>query len=189
MYVSGEGMKKRREIGLSAFFLPPFSSIAFSFDLLLNGTQTENTPKKLPDTQAITTHCRTEALLGAGGGGCCISTNRYALSLRVHFMCRVLFTCVRTYKIEAMHERSLVNVKVKPRSTSLLSSAIFISPCALYRALSLKKPETAQREVLRGGGGGGLVLPPHFFVKYKTKMFPINFLVTFMVENKEDITL
>ena len=55
MYVSGEGVKKRREIGLSAFFHPPSSSIAFSFDLLLNGTQTENTPKKLPDTQAITT--------------------------------------------------------------------------------------------------------------------------------------
>ena len=165
MYVSGERVKKRREIGLSALFHPPSSSIAFSFDLLLNGTQTENTPKKLPETQAITTYCRTEALLGAGGGGCCISTNRYPLSLRVHFLCRVLFTCVRAYKIEAMYERSLVSVKVEPRSTSRLSSALFISPCALYRALSLKKSETAQREVLGGGGGEwDLSPPPALFV-------------------------
>ena len=137
----------------------------------------------------ITTYCKTEALLGAGGGGCCISTNRYPLSLKVHFLGRVLFTCVRAYKIEAMYERSLVSVKVEPCSTSRLSSALIISPCALYRALSLKRSETAQRQVLGGGGEWDLSSPRTFCVKYKTKMFPINFLVTFMVENKEDITL
>ena len=31
-------------------------------------------------------------------------------------------------KIEAMHERTLVSVKVEPRSTSSLSSALFILP-------------------------------------------------------------
>ena len=40
-------------------------------------------------------------------------------------------TCVKftfANKIEAMHERSLVSVKVDPRSTSRLSSALFIWP-------------------------------------------------------------
>ena len=40
-------------------------------------------------------------------------------------------TCVKftfANKIEAMHERSLVSVKVEPRSTSRLSSALFILP-------------------------------------------------------------
>ena len=35
-------------------------------------------------------------------------------------------------KIEAMHERSLVSVKVEPRSTSRLSSALFILPLFIY---------------------------------------------------------
>ena len=35
---------------------------------------------------------------------------------------------VRKNKIEAMHERSLVSVKVEPRSTSRLSLAVFILP-------------------------------------------------------------
>ena len=49
---------------------------------------------------------------------------------RVDFQCRVIFTCVGAFtnKIEAMHERSLANVKVEPRSTSRLSSALFILP-------------------------------------------------------------
>ena len=36
-------------------------------------------------------------------------------------------------KIEAMHERSLANVKVEPRSTSRLSSALFILPLFYLR--------------------------------------------------------
>ena len=32
------------------------------------------------------------------------------------------------YYVEAMHERSLVSVKVEPRSTSRLNSALFILP-------------------------------------------------------------
>ena len=36
-------------------------------------------------------------------------------------------------KIEAMHERSLVSVKVEPRSTSRLSSARFILPLFYLR--------------------------------------------------------
>ena len=61
-------------------------------------------------------------------------------ALRVDFHCRVIFTCVRTYvkstfanKIGAMHERSLVSVRVEPRSTSRLSSALFILPLFYLR--------------------------------------------------------
>ena len=45
--------------------------------------------------------------------------------------CRVIFTCVKftfANKVEAMHERSLVSVKVEPCSTSRLSSALFTLP-------------------------------------------------------------
>ena len=44
-------------------------------------------------------------------------------------------TCVKftfANKTEAMHERSLVSVKVDPRSTSRLSSALFIWPAIRY---------------------------------------------------------
>ena len=44
-------------------------------------------------------------------------------------------TCVKftfATKIEAMHERSLVSVKVEPRSTPRLSSALFILPSILF---------------------------------------------------------
>ena len=52
--------------------------------------------------------------------------------LRVDFQCRVIFTCVLCVKftfankIEAMHERSLVNVKVERLLTYRLSSALFL---------------------------------------------------------------
>ena len=44
-------------------------------------------------------------------------------------------TCVKltfANKIEAVHERSLVRVKVEPRSTSRLISALFILPLLFY---------------------------------------------------------
>ena len=41
-------------------------------------------------------------------------------------------------KIEAMHERWLVSVKVEPRSTSRLSSALFILPLFFSRDLNLR---------------------------------------------------
>ena len=47
-----------------------------------------------------------------------------------------LRTCVKfsfANKIEAMHKRSLVSVKVEPRSTSHLSSALFMSPLFYVR--------------------------------------------------------
>ena len=50
-------------------------------------------------------------------------------------------TCVKftfANKIEAMHERSLVSVKVEPRSTSRLSSALFILPLFFLRELNLR---------------------------------------------------
>ena len=50
-------------------------------------------------------------------------------------------TCVKFTignKIEAMHERSLDSVKVEPRSTSRLSSAIFILPLFYLRDLNLR---------------------------------------------------
>ena len=50
----------------------------------------------------------------------------------VDFQCRVVFTCVKftlANKIEPTHERSLVSVKLEPRSTSLstvyLASVLF----------------------------------------------------------------
>ena len=53
-------------------------------------------------------------------------------------------TCVRAYvrkfkfanKIEAIHERSLVSVKVEPRSTCRLNSAVFVLPLFYLRALT-----------------------------------------------------
>ena len=65
------------------------------------------------------------------------------LSLRVDFQCRVIFTCARVEKftfvnkMEAMHERSLVSVKVEPRSTFRLSSALFILPLFYLRDQNL----------------------------------------------------
>ena len=50
-------------------------------------------------------------------------------------------TCVKVtfaYKIDAMHERSLVSVKVEPRSTSRLSSALFILPLFYLRHKNLR---------------------------------------------------
>ena len=50
-------------------------------------------------------------------------------------------TCVKfTFadEIEAMHERSLVSVKVEPRSTSRLSSAVFILPLFYLRDQNLR---------------------------------------------------
>ena len=44
----------------------------------------------------------------------------------VHMYMWVKFTF--PYYVEAMHERSLVSVKVEPRSTSRLNSALFIVP-------------------------------------------------------------
>ena len=40
--------------------------------------------------------------------------------------------------------------------------------------------------VVGGGGGGELVLPPHFLPVQNKKNVCQKFLVTFMVENKED---
>ena len=48
-------------------------------------------------------------------------------------------TCVKftfANKIEAMHERSLVSLKIEPRLTSRLSSALFILPLFYLRALT-----------------------------------------------------
>ena len=50
-------------------------------------------------------------------------------------------TCVKftlTNQIEAMRERSLVSVKVEPRSTSRLSSALFILPLFYLRDYNLR---------------------------------------------------
>ena len=50
-------------------------------------------------------------------------------------------TCVKfTFenKIRAMHERSLVSVKVEPRSTSCLSSALFTLPLFYLRDYNLR---------------------------------------------------
>ena len=61
--------------------------------------------------------------------------------LRVDFQCRVIFTCVKftvANKIEAMLEWSLVRVKVEPRSTSRLSSALFILPLFYLRDQNLR---------------------------------------------------
>ena len=56
--------------------------------------------------------------------------------LGVDFQCRVIFTCVKftfVNKIEAIHQRSLVSAKVETRSTSRLSSALFILPLFYLR--------------------------------------------------------
>ena len=47
-------------------------------------------------------------------------------SLRLNFQCRVIFTFAN--KIEAIHEKSLVNAKLEPRLTSRLSSVLFMLP-------------------------------------------------------------
>ena len=49
---------------------------------------------------------------------------------------------------------------------------------------------TAQGEgMAERGGGGGACPPPAFFVQNKRKKVFQKFLVTFMVEKKEDITV
>ena len=56
--------------------------------------------------------------------------------VRVDFQCRVVFTCVKftlANKIEAIHVGSLVSVKGEPRSTSRLSSELFILPLFYLR--------------------------------------------------------
>ena len=53
------------------------------------------------------------------------------MSRNFYVRTRVKFTFAT--KIEAMHERSLVSVKVEPRPTSRLSSAIFILPLLFTR--------------------------------------------------------
>ena len=65
--------------------------------------------------------------------------------LRVDFQCsRVIFnvrTCVKftfANEIEAVYERSLVSVKVEPRSTSRLCSALFILPLFYLRDWNLR---------------------------------------------------
>ena len=66
------------------------------------------------------------------------------LSLIVDFQCRVIVTSARAEKFtfankrEAMHERSLVSVKVEPRSTSRLCSALFIWPLFYLRDQNLR---------------------------------------------------
>ena len=52
--------------------------------------------------------------------------------------CRGIFSCVGAFTlanriVAAMHERSLVSVKVESRSTSRLSSALFIFPLFYLR--------------------------------------------------------
>ena len=65
-------------------------------------------------------------------------------SLIVDFQCRVIVTSARAEKFtfankrEAMHERSLVSVKVEPRSTSRLCSALFIWPLFYLRDQNLR---------------------------------------------------
>ena len=64
----------------------------------------------------------------------------HKLTLRIDFQGRVILYVaayvrkiyVRKY-IEAMHETSLVRVKVEPSSTSLLSSALFVLPLPYLR--------------------------------------------------------
>ena len=54
----------------------------------------------------------------------CYERKIYVCTLRVDFHCRVIFTCVNSVcvnEIEAMYERSCVNVKVEPRSTFTLT--------------------------------------------------------------------
>ena len=65
---------------------------------------------------------------------------------KVDFQCRVILmrTCVKfpfANKIEEMHERSLVSVKVEPRSTPRLSSALFIP---LLRERHPRRPRGSQ---------------------------------------------
>ena len=53
---------------------------------------------------------------------CSISRTNVQVYLRVDFHCRAILTCEN--KIEAMYERSQVNVKLEPRST--------IHACEIY---------------------------------------------------------
>ena len=47
--------------------------------------------------------------------------------LRVDLHCRVIFTCVRAAMYE-FYERSRLSLKVEPRSTSRLTSTLYILP-------------------------------------------------------------
>ena len=61
--------------------------------------------------------------------------------IRLDFQCGVIFTCVKftfANRIEAMHERSLVSVKVETFSTSRLSSALFILSLFYLRDYNLR---------------------------------------------------
>ena len=61
--------------------------------------------------------------------------------LNVDFRCRVILTCVKftfANKIEAMKDKSLVSVKDEPRSTSHLSSALFLLPLFYLHDLNLR---------------------------------------------------
>ena len=61
--------------------------------------------------------------------------SKYFPGLRVDFQCRVIFMCVKftfANKIEAMHERSLVSVKVEPLSTSRLIRHFLSCLCVIY---------------------------------------------------------
>ena len=58
-------------------------------------------------------------------------------------------------KIEAMHERLLVGIKVEPCSTSCLNSALFTLPLFFLR----DQTYVAKNEALPGEGGGGPVVP------------------------------
>ena len=64
-------------------------------------------------------------------------------SIRVDLQCRNFYvrSCVKftfANKIEAMHERSLVSLKVEPRSTSRLRSALFTLPLFHLRDYDLR---------------------------------------------------
>ena len=55
-----------------------------------------------------------------------------------NFYVRMCVKFMFANKIEAMHERSLVSVKIEPRSTSRLSSALFILPLFYLRDYNLR---------------------------------------------------
>ena len=51
---------------------------------------------------------------------------------------RMHVNSTRVNKIEAMYERSLVSVKVEPRSTSRTSSALFILPLLKFTCVNVR---------------------------------------------------
>ena len=57
-------------------------------------------------------------------------------SLRLNFQCRVIFTFAK--KIGPIHEKSLANAKLEPRSISRLSSVLFILPLCYLGDLNLR---------------------------------------------------